>query len=80
MSAPLQVVEDRPSVQIPANGAAPKYPVQSANVLTHLHENIATEYAAVIARQIAVRDELDALLEYQETLEAVARAARIALL
>jgi hypothetical protein len=73
MSAPLQVVEERAP-------EAPKYPVVMHNVLTHLHENIAAEYAAVLNQEDAVRGELAALEEYRHTLEAVARAAGIALL
>ncbi len=79
MSAPLQVVEDRQAVQITKGGEPPKYPVQSQNVLTHLHESLADEHAAVRAKEQALSADLDELRQYRATLEAVARAAGIAL-
>lgn len=71
MSAPLQVAPDAP--------AAPSFPVQTTNVMLHVHETLPEERAAVLARQEALRAELVALEAYQHVLGAVARAAGIEL-
>lgn len=70
-AATTLAADDRP--------AAPKYPVVTANVLTHLHESLPDEHAAVRAKEQSLSDDLDELRQYRATLEAVARAAGIAL-